>query len=234
VILRPHGDDLQLITQADHARLAGAVMQHTAALATHPRRASILLAIAEHDNGWREPDSSPQIDPLTGSPLDFTSAPIAVRQGVWPRGVGRLAHDPWAAALVAQHALAVFERYHGDSAWTRFFAEMEAMRGDMLDASLWPLQELLNDYRFVRLGDVISLTFCNGWTDTQRFDEWSVRLFESQVLVSPDPFDKATVPIEVAARPLRQQAFRTDEELRDACAAAPIAYLRGMVVGEPR
>ena len=132
VIVRQAGDTLQLITQPDHARLAGAIMQHSVALAAHARRASILLAIAEHDNGWTEPDAAPLIDPATGIPLDFISAPIAVRQGVWPRGVARLAHDPWAAALVAHHAIAIFERYRERQCVDEFFAEMETMRQAML------------------------------------------------------------------------------------------------------
>ena len=119
---------------------------------------------------------------------------------MWPRGVARLAHDPWAAALVAQHAIAIFDRYRSDTAWTRFFAEMETMRREMLEASGLLLPELLADYRFVGLGDVISLTFCNGWTDVQRFDPWSVRLSGSQVFVSPDPFDGSTIPIGIEAK----------------------------------
>ena len=185
MIVRRTSDALQLITQPDHAALAGAIMQHNVALAGHPRRSSILVAVAEHDNGWAEPDAAPLIDPATGFPLDFISAPIEVRQGVWPRGVARLAHDPWAAALVAQHAISIFDRYRHDSAWTRFFTEMEAIRHAMVEASGLPLHDLNADYRFVGLGDVISLTFCNGWTDVQRFDEWSVRLAGQHVASGP-------------------------------------------------
>src|SRR5688572_20362072 len=100
MIVRPFSDSLLLITQPDHAHLAGAVMARATALAPHPRRASILLAVAEHDNGWAEPDAEPIIGP-SGDVADFIAAPIVVRQGVWPRAVVRLASEPWAAALVA-------------------------------------------------------------------------------------------------------------------------------------
>jgi hypothetical protein len=252
VIVRKTRDSLQLITQPDHAHLAGAIMQHSVALASHPRRTSILLAIAEHDNGWKEPDSAPLIDPATGIPLDFISAPNAVRQAVWPRGVARLAHDAWAAALVAQHAIAIFDRYRGDSEWAGFFAEMERMRSAMLEAgpvlsafakatadrrssksegrSDRPsIEDLLADYRFVGLGDVISLTFCNGWTDEQRFDTWRIRLTGSHVSVLPDLFGGSTVPFHLDAREIRQQRFRTDAELRAALAAAPAIRLEGVI-----
>jgi hypothetical protein len=233
VIVRQVAYGLQLITQPDHARLAGAIMQHGVALGEHPRRTSILLAIAEHDNGWTEFDAAPLVDPATGVPLDFISAPVAVRQAVWPRGVARLAHDPWAAALVAQHAMAIFERYRTDSAWTRFFAEMEDTRYAHVNASGWSLHELARDYLFLGLGDVISLTFCNGWTDMQRFDRWSVRLSGSRVVVTPDLFGGVSIPIAVAAREIPQRAFRDEAELGDALAATPTTNIEGSIIAAP-
>jgi hypothetical protein len=94
-----------LIGQPDHAALSRHIMTYWRELDSHPRRESILLAIGEHDNGWREPDASPSLDPASGRAHELINAPAAVRQGVWPRGVERLSHDPWAAALVAEHAL---------------------------------------------------------------------------------------------------------------------------------
>ena len=106
MIVRQFADSLLLITQPDHAHLAREVMGRALPLARHPRRDAILLAVREHDNGWAEPDAEPIIGP-SGDVADFIAAPIAVRQGVWPRAVARLAGDPWAAALVAQHAITV-------------------------------------------------------------------------------------------------------------------------------
>ena len=229
MIVRHAGDTLQLITQPDHARLAGEIMQHTIALAEHPRRDSILLAITEHDNGWTEPDAAPLIDPATGVPLDFISAPIAVRQGVWPRGIARLAHNPWAAALVAQHAIAIFERYRSDNAWRQFFTVVESARQTMVAASGFSFEELQADYRFLGFGDLISLTFCNGWSDAQQFDAWSVRLLGSQVVVLPDLFNGRSIPIAIAAKAIRRRPFRNDADLRDELAAAPSTTVNGLV-----
>ena len=229
MIVRQTGDALQLMTQPDHAALAGAIMQHSVALADHPRRSSILLAVTEHDNGWTEPDAAPLIDPTTAIPFDFISAPIDIRQGVWPRGVARLAYDPWAAALVAQHAIVIFHRYRGDPAWTPFFVEMETMRREMVETSGLLLPELLADYWFLGLGDLISLTFCNGWTDVQQFDPWSVRLSGSQVSVWPDPFDGSAIPIAIEAREIPRRAFRSNAELRAELATAGITAVQGVV-----
>ena len=187
MIVRSLGESLLLITQPDHAHLAGAVMARATGLASHPRRASILLAVSEHDNGWAEPDAEPIIGP-SGDVADFITAPIAVRQGVWPRAVVRLGSEAWAAALVAQHAITVYDRFRSDDAWARFFADMEALRDNRLARTTLRLDDLLADYAFVRLGDLISLTFCTGWTTPQHYADWTVRRDEDTVLVTPDLF----------------------------------------------
>ena len=152
MIVRPAGDRILLITQPDHAHLARRVMERCVPLASRPRRDAILHAIAEHDNGWAEEDASPRVDYATGHVIDFVAAPAEVRQRVWPRAIARLAPDSWAAALVAQHAITVFDRFRSDGEWTTFFTEMEDLRGAMLRASGPPLDELLGDYVFrVRL-----------------------------------------------------------------------------------
>ena len=158
-------------------------MERCVPLADRPRRDRILHAIAEHDNGWAEEDAgwaeedaAPTVDPRTGCVVDFVSAPLRVRHGVWPRAIERLSADPWAAALVAQHAVTVYDRFDPIGSWTSFFTTMEAARDDMLRASGLPFDDLAADYQFVRLGDLISLTFCVGWTDPQHFGDWTVEL----------------------------------------------------------
>jgi hypothetical protein len=101
----------------------------------------------------------------------------------------------------------------------------------MLGGSDQPLEALLDDYVFVRLGDLISLTFCTGWTDDQRFAGWSVRRNDPHVIVSPDPFDGQVVPIEIHARQLRGGPLRSDAELHEALASAEPITLRGEVRG---
>lgn len=206
-------------------------MDHSLALAARPRRDAILHAIAEHDNGWVEEDAAPAVNPATGSVVDFVSATLSVRHGVWPRAIARLADDPWAAALVAQHAITVYDRFRSDAEWASFFADMEAARDAMVRASGIPVDDLAADYPFVRLGDLISLTFCTGWTDAQRFGDWTVELAGTRVVVTPDPFGRATIPIEINARAIRNQPFRSDAELRDALRDASTTVLRGEVAG---
>jgi hypothetical protein len=218
-------------------------MDHHVPLAGQGRRDAILETIAEHDNGWAEEDAAPSVDPETGRIHDFVSAPLSVRHRVWPRAVARLEDDPWAAALVAQHALTIYDRFRSETVWSPFFAEMEEARARMVLASGLRPNDLAADYVFLRLGDLISLTFCTGW-DEQIFDEWTVSCSGGRVVVksrestprlvsdaAADVFGGATIPIELNVREIRKQVFRSDAELREALSDASTVTLRGEVVG---
>lgn len=195
------------IAQPDHAALAGRIMEHWAhgGLPSHPRRPSILLAVGEHDNGWREVDAWPPLDPATGRLLDFMTVAADVRRGVSPRGVDRLSGDPWAAALVAQHAIHVYRRFRDDRQWDGFFREMEAARDRLVArAAGLDLQQLLADYFFVRMGDLLSLTFCNAWSEAPDELGYAIRGEGARLTVMPDPFDGREIPIAVPARTCRR------------------------------
>ena len=229
MIVRRTPDGLQLITQPDHAALARRIMERCAPLADRPRRELILHAIAEHDSGWAEDDASPRVDPATGDVLDFVTAPLGVRQGGWPRAVANLGDNPWAAALVAQHALTAYERYRPEPEWRSFFAELEKARAALLVESGLSLDELVDDYTFVRLGDLISLAFCTGWRDENAFAGYAVQLSGDRVAVEPDLFDGHEVAFEITARAIPRTTFESDEDLRAALAAATTVTLPGSV-----
>ena len=71
--------------------------------------------------------------------FDFINAPAGVRQAVWTRSVAALEGHPWAAALVAQHALTVYDRFRSESEWTPFFDRMETARAALLRLAGLPL-----------------------------------------------------------------------------------------------
>jgi len=231
MIVRSVPGGLQLITQPDHAHLARRIMERCASLAALPRREAILVAVGEHDAAWDETDAAPAIDAATGAVVDFVKAPLSVRQGVWPRSVARLEREPWAAALVAHHAWTVYARFRPDPDWASFFPAMAATRDARLQASGLTLAELEADYPFLRLGDLVSLTFCTGSTDEQKYGEWTIQLSGSRVVVTPDPFDGAIVPIEIEARDVRSGPFRSSAEWQTAWSAARATTRRGEVAG---
>ena len=206
-------------------------MERCAPLAARTRRDTILFAIEEHDNGWQEEDASPRVNPVTGDVVDFMTAPAEVRQRVWPRAVARLAANPWAAALVAQHAITIYDRHQRDSEWLAFFQQMQSARDEIVRASGVPLADFMADYAFVRLADLISLTFCTGWTDEQHIGQWRIQRSGDRVVVTPDPFAGAEIDMSVRMREVRDEVFPSDSALRQALEKATMATLEGVAVG---
>jgi hypothetical protein len=225
MIVRPTDSGCLLITQPDHAHLARRIMEHCVLLVANPRRDAILVAVGEHDAGWTETDARPEID-AAGNVVDFITAPLAVRQGVWPRTVAGLAGEPYAAALVANHASFVYDRYRGDAAWASFFDGMEKSRREMLEASGASLEQLQADYLFVRLGDLISLAFCTGSTAAHTYRDWTVQLSGPRVAVTPGIFGGAPVTFEVEARAVRPP-FGSNAELQEALSRSATAMIQG-------
>lgn len=228
MIVRPGDGVLHLVTQPDHAALARRLMTLWPSLQKAERRRDILTALEHHDRGWQHADAAPTVDPATGRIHDFVHAPVEVRQAVWPVSVDRLAAAPWAAALVAHHALSIYDRFRGDVAWDAFFAGMTTARDAHLAASGGDLKALARDYVYVRLGDLLSLTFCTAATEPATLGPWTIRRDRSRLHVEPNPF-VLDVPFAVEAREIADVPYRTDAALRAALAAAPSRALEGVV-----
>jgi hypothetical protein len=234
MIVRTDGDALTLVTQPDHARLAHDILLGWQADG-FPERGSrdvILLAAAEHDNGWLEPDAEPLVDPGTGLPYDFLDMPDPVKQGVWPRGIARLARvSTGAAALVAEHALTIYARYQGHADWQSFFDTLRSAQTELLRGDPAAERGLPEDYRFLYLGDLLSLIFCNGWTQTFEADGRRITLVGDELQVAPDPFGGAAVPLRVRSRRIAARRYASDAELRGAIAAALDVTIAGVAIG---
>jgi hypothetical protein len=235
MIVRRTASSQLLITQPDHAALAGRIMRRWTAggLRASPRHPEILLAIDQHDNGWQEADAVPIVEVASGRILDFVHAPDEVRRGVWPRGIDRLAGSPYAAALVAEHALRIYERYRTNPDWTAFFSGIEAARERYLRAVPGvSLETLQREYVYLRLGDLASLIFCNGWEDPLTESGWTLRLDGTRLVIAPDPFGGGTVPIEINALEVPDRPFFSSSQAKEAVAAAPRRVLAGVACGE--
>ena len=146
MIVQSHDDHLLLITQPDHAVLAATMMSawRAGAFPASPRRDVVLFATAHHDDGWLEVDKSPLVNKASGQLLDFISAPDEVRRAVWPRAVAQFAATPYIAALVAQHALRIYDPHRAATDLRAFLAEMETLRDRALaDAAPLTLEDLV-------------------------------------------------------------------------------------------
>ena len=233
MIIRASGNELLLIKQIDHAALAARIIAawRRGGFPQSPRYDEILFATERHDDGWIDEDAAPLVDAASGELLDYVHAPDEVRRGIWPRGVERLSTYPYVAALVAQHALHLFDKYRSDPGWQSFFDRMERLRASTLAAAAPRTEEDLHrDYFFIRMADLLSLQFCDDWREPQRHGDYESRWDGARLTITPDPFEGATVPMTVSARRLPKARF----DARDAAAAfaeAGVVTISGIASG---
>lgn len=232
MILRRDGAAWLCIQQMDHAAMAAEVMAEWNDLRDHPRRGAVLFAIRQHDNGWIEEDARTHLD-VSGEPLDFISVPVPVKHRIWPRAVGRIGLDhPYEAALVAQHALTVHGQQRVDEAWRGFFDTMEDLRATLLArCGAHAVATLDEDYRYVQMGDQLSLIFCNGWTAPFPRHGGRSILKGATLVTTPDPFAGARIPMQVPARRIPARSYASPADLRATIDAAPADILMGTVQG---
>lgn len=213
MIVSEAGDHLLLITQPDHAHFAAELLSLWRAdgLPGHPRRAGLLFAVREHDNGWRETDAAPRCNRETGRPHDFLSLPREERIELWERGVSRFAGEhPYAALLIVRHAINLHESRRGQEGWDGFLEFLDELRQGLLETTGVPVEELEADYRWLDLADLLSLTACRRGPATVERYGFRARLEEGTLRLDPFPLAGATafrVPCRrIAARPCRGDA----------------------------
>jgi hypothetical protein len=235
VIIRRQDEALLFISQSDHARLSADLLAHWTAdgFATHPRRDALLLAAGEHDNGWREVDEAPVFSSAAGMALDFMTVTDEVKQSVWPRGLDRLApRSAYAAALVAQHAISVYERQREKPSWAAFFDDMAARRDRELARTSHSARELADDYRFIGVADLLSLSFCNAWADTHERFGCAVRYAGGAIHVTPPLFSEP-VSLRIRVRRLPDRRYASAADLRAAFDDTAPEILEGRAHGDP-
>ena len=233
MILRPDAGTLFFITQPDHASLAADLVEHFADFAAHPRRAGIRLAVREHDSGWRDLDDELVFDDETGRPLDFMTVPERMKQEVWPIAIDRVRPtSPYAAALIAEHALFVYQANRVKAEWRPFFESLERQRTSLLADARISREDLTGDYFFVGLADLVSLSFCNHWREPRERLGHRVRCEKDEVIVSPAIISGTQVSIGIPGRRIADRQYASRGELRAAVEAAPVERLTGRARGE--
>lgn len=246
MILLSEEGRLRVVTQSDHAHLAGEIasLWRADGLPGNPRREDILFAVREHDNGWREADSAPRVDPTTGRPHDFRTLPSEVRRELWLRGAARLAatrpgrpERPYAALLVVHHALALHADHRGEEAWDEeLLAFLDERYEELLEAAEATAAEVAADYRFLAVADAVSLLACSGPGGSAEGAEVAghrITVSGDRVEVWPFPLAGATT-FRVPARWIPDRRYRGDADLGGELATARWARFGVRIAPGPR
>jgi hypothetical protein len=231
MIVYDEGETLLLITQPDHAHFTGELLSLWRAdgLPEHPRRAELLFAGREHDNGWREEDAAPRWNAAEERPHDFLSMPRAERIALWERGTARFAGShPYAALLITRHAQNLYrDRRHGPDAalWQDFFAYLDELERGLFEATGAGEAEVAADYRFLDLGDLVSLVTCNRWTEPFTRHDWQGSFADGTLHLDPLPLAGATA-FAIPCRRIPKRPYRGDADLGGELVAARWETLR--------
>lgn len=170
MIVRTVGEFHYLIPQPQHARQSGVIAAHLSPgfLGCHAMLHELLLAVVHHDDGWVEWEA----DPIFGRdhlPLNFDDINKERHIDNWTRGVFSLLHrlGPYAASLLARHALPLIEDKGGDV--VEYFHGLLAA----LEKRAWPSleaprarQRTDQGFHALAFADLISLIGCAGWEDS--------------------------------------------------------------------
>jgi len=109
MIRRQVQDDLTLVTQHDHAQLAGTLATHVGnrSFDTPSRHESWTRGVSLHDCGWPLHDDAPTLN-SAGRPRDVFESTPAIGLKVWQVSADRAESiDPYAGLLVSLHSLSL-------------------------------------------------------------------------------------------------------------------------------
>ncbi len=238
MIRREENDGWFLINQHDHAALSGQIMNYWGNDAFEPPdpRDEVLFAIREHDNGWREWDSSPRVNTQTRFPMNFTEMDFPDQEIIWKRSYERYSSDhPYASALIALHFRVfnqkIIDKNEGNSEPGRLNLEMNRFIASSLNlersnSDLPPLPRKAKiDLRLVQVGDIISLALCHGWHTTEIDSvplNYNGTAFKLKLIsndgknynINPFPFSQDILRFQIIGKKPNQKRFNSNEELR--------------------
>lgn len=248
------------ITQADHARLSGAIARvwgNEKAWRPEPWE-PLVAAAARHDDGWIEWDARPTVD-SAGSPHDFITVSLAERIEIYRRGVEVVRNeDPHTQVLVSMHLSGLFlGRLEpgapklvdflegGDRRLVEEFIAEQKVWGEEAPEGMTGATQLAQ-YRLLQVFDQLSLVLCLNPPERPSDTTLSfVPLSEPGADLEPmrvsaeggratlAPYPLGTEPVEVAVlgKMLSSQDFPDVDSYPRALAEAPIEELRFRLEG---
>jgi len=245
MIVRPAGDLAEIVTQVDHAAVAGELAAAWATEGPHALipRDPMVLAARLHDIGWRHWEAAPRLNPDTGRPTNFLDVAIEEHLRLYRLGIEEVAAvDPYAGMLVSMHAAGIYTGRYATQPALRlsrapqvqvlidaFIAEREAHYEALRDELGVASEELWRNYVLLQVFDRLSLRLCggdpggSGPVDIALPDgTLHVRTDGATEHVDPWPFAADVVEVGVPTRRIPLEGYADDAALAAAFAHAPV------------
>lgn len=238
-----------LITQLEHARVAGVLAEHWGASGFQPLAyEAVLWAAAHHDDGWQAWEQRPDVN-AAGQPRAFTEMEPADSLAIWSRSIDvALAAGPLQSAIVAGHFAALARRAtvflkHAEqlAAVEQFIVRNEGLIAEQTAA--WRALDPMHNtaaraelaLRQLQMFDALSLWFCcTPAGEVERLETpggaeltlapLAEEPSASSAILSPWPFRSDVVNLEIHGRRVPAQMYAKAANL--AAAAAQPALLR--------
>ncbi|MET3847988.1 MULTISPECIES: DUF3891 family protein [unclassified Paenibacillus] len=165
MIVREQPEGFVLIRQHDHAKLSGQIAEHLLPewMPTGSDREAAVLAITQHDRGWRYLDENPLWDSESSSPFSFINYPLEPKLSSYRAGLDEAeAMDPYAGLLCSKHYASFQQiRYAEEPEAARFYKE-ELLRQERIQSQLSGLDasRVERHFNLLKLCDSLSLYVC--------------------------------------------------------------------------
>ena len=186
----------------------------------------MLEATRQHDNGWREFDAAPRVDPHTQSPYSFETLPSEPRRSLWTRGAHRFREQtPAVALLITEHALELHREHAGDELWDDWLSGISSLRAELLDETELSENELADDYRYLRFADQCSLAACRQSPTPSVTLGTRITADDNSLFLDPLPLVGATT-FGLRCRHLPRRTYSSDLDLGTELATARWKTLR--------
>src|SRR5947209_2488152 len=241
MIVRTHRGQLLLIRQTDHQTLSGRLADAwgNGRFARPEPFAPLVLAAAEHDNGWRDWEDAPKVDPATRLPYQFTDVPTEEHLAFYRRGIdGVAARDVHAGLLVNLHCQGFHNQRFGtlpeavmkappagtDSAVRTTLAALQAQERVLAEQVPLDLPTLWAQYKLLQVYDRLSLYLCMPPLKPATLkavpagpDGATVELAlnpdgDGVVTVAPYPFAAVPLRVEAPGRLVPHRPYASDED----------------------
>ena len=252
MIVRHLNGDLQMVLQVDHDDLSVQFAERFGGegLWDPQPREPVIRACAEHDDGWHDWESAPEIDPTNGRAWNFRDLEILRHLDFYRAGIRRVTErDPYAGMLVSKNGSGIYSRRYGlqpemivpgvtpeiGVAIEAFIAEQEVHQAQLASELNAEADEVWSAYRLLQAADRFSLVFCMdqaegpiGVGPIPKADGTDVELTvelldEWSARLSPYPFRNSDrEAFTLVRRVLPDRVWESDEQFGAALFGAPL------------